>query len=76
VCVDGRNQTRYVPKAIKDALAARRRIGAAQDSGPAPDTALLESCAAPTWTCCTGAAPATSTMRSTSAAFVFVDRRY
>ena len=44
VCVDGRNQTRYVPKAIKDA--SRHAAGSVRHkiAGPAPDTALLESC--------------------------------
>ena len=42
VCVDGRHQTRYAPKAIKEASrhahgSVRHKIG-----GPAPDTLLLE----------------------------------
>jgi uncharacterized heparinase superfamily protein len=44
VCVDGRNQTRYEPKPVKDGTRhgpgqVRHRI-----AGPAPDTRLLESC--------------------------------
>lgn len=43
VCVDGRHQTRYLPKPIKDA--SRHAPGSVRHkiSGPAPDTACLES---------------------------------
>jgi hypothetical protein len=42
VCVDGRQQTRYVPKAIKES--SRHQQGAVRHkiSGPAPEAALLE----------------------------------
>lgn len=43
VCVDGRNQTRYTPKVIKET--SRHAQGAVRHkiNGPAPDTRLLEA---------------------------------
>ncbi len=47
VCVDGRNQTRYVPKTIKEA--SRHSQGSVRHkiSGPAPAAALIEWAEAP-----------------------------
>ena len=47
VCVDGRNQTRYVPRAIKEA--SRHSHGSVRHkiAGPAPAAALLEFAEAP-----------------------------
>ena len=47
VCVDGRNQTRYVPKAIKEV--SRHSHGSVRHkiAGPAPEAALLEFTEAP-----------------------------
>ncbi|MEQ1804882.1 MAG: alginate lyase family protein [Burkholderiaceae bacterium] len=50
VCVDGRNQTRYVPKAIKEA--SRHSHGSVRHkiAGPAPAAALIEFAESPALT--------------------------
>jgi hypothetical protein len=64
VCVDGRNQTRYAPKPIKEPRATPR-AGAPQDPGPAPAT-LLEAASSPRLDLLHGRAAATSTTPHTN----------
>ncbi|EHR72773.1 Heparinase II/III-like protein [Burkholderiales bacterium JOSHI_001] len=76
VCVDGRHQTRYAPKAIKEASrhapgSVRHKIG-----GPAPDTLLLDSQHGPSLDLLHGRAASHEYDAVHERCIVFVDRRY
>lgn len=76
VCVDGRHQTRYAPKPVKEASrhaqgSVRHRIG-----GPAPDTALLELAQAPGLTLLQARAASHEYDAVHERTVVFVDQRY
>ena len=76
VCVDGRDQTRYEPKAVKDA--SRHATGSVRHriSGPAPDTALLESCSGAHLDLLHGRCASHAYDAVHERCIVFVDRRY
>jgi len=76
VCVDGRNQTRYVPKPINEA--SRHAHGAVRHkiSGPAPEAALLEGVHAPAFTLLHGRAASHEYDAVHERVIVFVDDLY
>jgi hypothetical protein len=76
VCVDGRNQTRYQPKPVKDGTrhaegSVRHRI-----AGPAPDTSLVESCSGPRLDLLHGRCASHAYDAVHERCIVFVDRGY
>lgn len=77
VCVDGRQQTRYEPRPVKDA-ASRHASGSLRHkvAGPAPDTVLLEAVASPTLDLLHGRATGRDYAVVHERAVVFVDRCY
>jgi Heparinase II/III-like protein/Heparinase II/III N-terminus len=76
VCVDGRNQTRYVPKAIKET--SRHAHGSVRHkvAGPAPDAALLEFAHSPSVSVLHGRAASAEYDAVHERVIVFVGRRY
>lgn len=76
VCVDGRNQTRYEPKAVKDK--SRHAEGSVRHkvSGPAPDATLIECVASPMVDLLRGEAASHEYDAVHQRALVLVDRRY
>jgi len=76
VCVDGRNQTRYEPKRVKDAT--RHAGGSVRHAiaGPAPDTALLESCSGERLDLLQGRCASHAYDAVHQRCIVFVDRSY
>jgi len=76
VCVDGCNQTRYLPRPVKDGTrhaqgSVRHRI-----AGPAPDTRLLESCSGERLDLLHGRCASHEYDAVHERCIVFVDRRY
>lgn len=76
VCVDGRNQTRYLPKPIKES--SRHAQGSVRHkvSGPAPEAALIEAAHAPDFTLLLGRAASHEYDAVHQRAIVFVDGLY
>jgi len=77
VCVDGRQQTRYEPRPVKDP-GSRHASGTLRHkvAGPAPDTVLLEAVASPALDLLHGRAKAHDYAVTHERAVVFVDRCY
>jgi Heparinase II/III-like protein/Heparinase II/III N-terminus len=76
VCVDGRNQTRYVPKAIKEV--SRHTHGSVRHkiAGPAPTASLVEFAQAPGFTLLHGRAASQEYDAVHERFIVCVDARY
>ena len=76
VCVDGRNQTRYAPKPIKEA--SRHAQGQVRHRvlGPAPATALLEAASSPRLDLLHGRAVSAEYDAIHERVIAFIDQRY
>jgi hypothetical protein len=75
VCVDGRNQTRYAPKPIKEP-SRHARASAPQDRGPAPATTLLEAASSPRLDLLHGRAVSAEYDAVHERVIAFIDQRY
>ncbi|MBP6763535.1 MAG: alginate lyase family protein [Rubrivivax sp.] len=76
VCVDGRNQTRYAPKPIKEA--SRHALGQLRHRilGPAPATTLLEAASSPRLDLLHGRAVSAEYDAIHERVIAFIDQRY
>ena len=76
VCVDGRNQTRYAPKPIKEASRHAQGQPRHRILGPAPATTLLEATSSPRLDLLHGRAVSAEYDATHERLIAFIDQRY